>query len=358
MKVLIIDDNPINVKLLDKLVTKINDCEPQSFTSSAAALRWSGDHYPDLVFVDYMMPAPDGLEFIEAFKELPGKKDVPIVMITADSDKEIRYKALKLGANDFLSKPIDNSELIARTKNMLTIRRNQKELESRADWLSHEVKKATQEILTRESETIFRLSRAAEYRSPETGLHVMRVALYSRAIARQIGLSHEEQELIFMAVPMHDVGKVATPDQILFKKGKLDIYEFAQIKLHTLSGYEIMQNSNSKLLQIASEIALSHHEKYDGTGYPRGLKGDRIPLAARICTISDVFDALTSERSYKNAWTVEEAVAEIESKSGSYFDPGLVKAFREIKPEIIEIKNKFCGIKPFETAEELFPCAQ
>ncbi|MBX7151839.1 response regulator [bacterium] len=341
MKILIVDDNPINVMVFDNLLTKVLQCETQCFTSSIEALDWATRHSPDLLITDYQMPDMNGLELIQQFRSIKGHSETPVIMVTATEDKKIRYRALELGANDFLNKPIDKAELIARTRNMLTIRQNQKALADRASWLADEVKKATQEIIAREREVILRLSKAAEYRSPETGTHVMRVAYYSKALSKKLGLSEEEQDLILMAAPMHDIGKVGIPDEILYKNEKLDEYEYAHMKLHTLTGYEIMQNSQSRLLQMASEIALCHHEKFDGTGYPRALKGDQIPLSARICAISDVFDALTSERPYKKAWSIDEAMLEIERNSTTHFDPKLVEAFKTILPEIEEIRMRF-----------------
>lgn len=341
MNILIIDDNAINVKVLQNIVERSIHEQPVSFLDPVGALRWCHAGDPDLVLVDYMMPVLNGVEFIAAFRQLPGKHETPIVMITATSEKNVRYQALEAGASDFLNKPIDKTELVARVRNMLTIRRSQKMLQDHAGWLESEVRRATKDILDKEREAIFRLSRTAEYRSPETGLHVMRVALYSRELARQAGLPEDEQETIFVAASLHDIGKVGTPDHILYKSERLDQYEYALMKLHTLTGHEIMQNSTSLIMQMAADIALGHHEKFDGTGYPKGLKGDRIPLVARICAIADVFDALTSERSYKKAWTVPEAVDELDRQSGRHFDPVLVDHFKTILPKIVEIRSQY-----------------
>lgn len=348
MNILIIDDSEINVKVLENILSKSFQCEPVSYLNPLKAMDWCTVEDPDLIFVDYMMPDMNGLEFIEAFRKLPGKNETPIVMITADDDKKVRYKALEMGASDFLNKPIDKSELIARTRNMLAIRRSQKQLVNRADWLDAEVRRVTNDIIEKEREAIFRLSRAAEYRSPETGVHVMRVALYSKELAKKINLPSEDQELIFVASSMHDIGKVGTPDNILYKSEKLDQYEYALMKLHTLTGYEIMQNSTSKIMQMAADIAIGHHEKYDGTGYPKGLSGDKIPLAARICAIADVFDALTSERAYKKAWTTEQAIEELDRQSGKHFDPFLVQNFKTILPQISQIQAKYSNQKMSE----------
>ena len=341
MKVVIIDDNEMNVALLKNLVARALHEEPVCFLESAEALEWCRANEPDLVLVDYMMPAPDGLEWIEQFRKMEGRAEIPVIMITALNEKDIRYKALQTGANDFLNKPVDTTEFLARAKNMLALRKWQKELSNRAEWLAAEVRKATADILAREREVILHLTKAAEYRSPETGSHIIRVAMYSREIAKHLGLTDEEQELILNATPMHDIGKVGTPDLVLHKGDRLDEDEYAIMKVHTVMGYEILQSSDSKLLQFAAQIALTHHEKFDGTGYPRGLKGDEIPLISRICTLSDIFDALTTERIYKPAWTVEQAIAEIDSQNGTTLDPKIVEAFKIALPDILKIRQEY-----------------
>jgi len=340
MRVLIIDDNEINVAILRNLVLRL-PAEPICFTNSGQALEWCHTEEPDLVLVDYMMPTPDGIEFISAIRILPGFKEIPVVMVTAAGEKDVRYKALEVGATDFLTKPIDNIELIARARNLLELRKSQKALTDRATWLAEEVRKATKEIVARERELIFRLTKATEYRSPETGAHILRMALYSKAIAAHLGLSAEEQEILLTAAPMHDIGKVGTPDTILLKEDKLSDAEYEIIKEHTIMGYEILQGSKSKLIQVAAEIALSHHEKYDGTGYPNGLAGEDIPIFARICSVSDVFDALTTERAYKKAWSLEDALREIERRIGVDFDPRVVEAFKDALAEIIKIHKHY-----------------
>jgi putative two-component system response regulator len=341
MKVVIIDDNEMNVALLKNLVARALHEEPVCFLVSAEALEWCRTNEADLILVDYMMPSPDGLEWIQLFRQIEGRAETPVVMITAVNEKDIRYKALQSGANDFLNKPVDTTEFLARAKNMLVLRKWQKELSNRAEWLAAEVRKATADILAREREVIFHLTKAAEYRSPETGSHIVRVALYSREIAKHLGLSETEQDLIFNASPMHDIGKVGTPDLVLHKGDKLDEDEFAIMKEHTVMGYEILQSSESKLLQFAAQIALTHHEKYNGTGYPRGLKGDEIPLVSRICTLSDIFDALTTERIYKPAWTVDQALTEIDNLNGTTLDPKIVDAFKKALPDILTIRKDY-----------------
>jgi putative two-component system response regulator len=341
MRIVIVDDNAVNLKLMESLVKRAGEFSPHLFQDSAAGLAWSLENLPDVVIVDYMMPPPDGLEFIRRFRALPAHADIPVLMITADHEKATRYAALESGANDFLTKPIDSAEFRARLRNMVSLRRNQKALEDRAAWLAEKVAEATSEILDREREMITRLSRAAEFRDPETGAHIMRMANYSRLIAEQLGLPGEEQELILRAAPMHDVGKIAIPDQILLKPGRLDEEELVIMKTHAEKGYEILRGSRSRLLDLAALIAWTHHEKVDGSGYPRGLRGEEIPLHGRIVAVADVFDALTSERPYKKAWDIERTVQWLRDCAGQHFDPDCVEAFLARRADILEIKASF-----------------
>lgn len=340
-KIVIIDDTEINLTLMRHLVQKLGDCEPLCFSESTKALEWCRLNDLDLIIVDYMMPAPDGLEFTQLFRALPGKADIPLLMVTANDHREVRYSALELGANDFLTKPIDKTELLSRVKNMLALRSSQKKLANHAEWLADEVRKATEEILAREREIVFRLSRAAEYRDPETGAHIMRMAHYSKHIAQNLGLSQADQDLILEAAPMHDIGKVGIADGILLKPGKLFPEEFEIMKRHAQIGHDILAGSASCTLQTGAEIALTHHEKFDGTGYPNGLSGEGIPFFGRIVAVADVFDALTSERPYKPAWDMERATALIREGAGSHFDPGCVEAFFMRWENILEIRARF-----------------
>jgi putative two-component system response regulator len=341
MNIVIVDDTQINVTLMQALINRIEGCKPIGFTDSAAGLQWCIDGDPDLVIVDYMMPAPDGIEFITRLRALPTKADVPILMVTADHEKEVRYRALETGANDFLTKPIDRIEFTSRVKNMLAIRRSHLALADRAAWLADEVAKATAEIREREREVVFRLARAAEFRDPETGAHIQRMAHYSRLIAAGIGLDTAQQELILEAAPMHDVGKLGTPDMILLKPGKLTPEEFAVMKQHATIGWEILRDSAAPTLKTAAEIAYTHHEKFDGSGYPRGLKGEEIPLFGRIVAIADVFDALTSARPYKKAWEFDAAWEFIRENRGSHFDPHCADAFLARRDEVLAIRAQF-----------------
>lgn len=344
-KIVIVDDNEINLALMKHLVKKLSDCEAVLFQESRAALEWCQANDPDLLVVDYMMPAPDGLEFTRLFRAMPGKSDTPLLMITADDHVEIRYQALGLGANDFLTKPVDKTEFLARAKNMLALRGSQQKLANRAEWLASEVRKATAEILQRERETVFHLAKAAEYRDPETGAHILRMAHYSEHIAANLGLSEMDRELILEAAPMHDLGKVGIPDAILLKPGKLSPAEFEVMKQHTQIGHDILAGSSSRTVREGAQIALTHHEKVDGTGYPNGLKGDQIPLFGRIVAVADVFDALTSTRPYKAPWDVARAVAHLRAQAGAHFEPACVEALLANWDKVVEIKRRFAEIE-------------
>jgi response regulator RpfG family c-di-GMP phosphodiesterase len=341
LSIVIVDDSEINLTLFRYMVARIKGVTPHCFAVSAEALDWCEQHGADVVVVDYMMPAPDGLEFIRRFRKCPALTDVPVVMVTANDIKEIRYAALEAGATDFLTKPVDKNEFIARIGNMATLRRSQRLLADRAALLANEVATATATIVERERETIFRLSRAAEYRDPETGSHILRMAHYSRLIATGLGLSAEEQQLIFEAAPMHDIGKVGIPDMILLKPGRLTPEEFDVMKRHAVIGHEILRGSTSPKLATAAAIALTHHEKWDGTGYPHGLAGAAIPLHGRIVAAADVFDALTSERPYKKAWDMDKAAAFLRGQSGLHFDPGCVDAFFQVWDQVRHVSTSY-----------------
>lgn len=340
-QVLIIDDTEINLILFAALVKKLDDCVPHTFAYAGDALAWLADNDPDLIIVDYMMPDIDGLEFMRLLREMPGREAVPVVMITANDQKQLRYRALDLGASDFLTKPVDKVEFLARTRNMLLVSDARKQLTDRAAWLAEEVRKATAEIVARERETVFRLCKAAEYRDPETGAHILRMAHYSHLIARGMGLPVDDQELLLEAAPMHDIGKVGIADKILLKPGRLDADEFEIMKHHATYGYELLKGSSSRVLQAGAEIARGHHEKYDGSGYPAGIRGTDIPLFSRIVAVADVFDALTSERPYKKAWTLEAAVDFLVKGSGSHFDPQCVQTFLDAWEDVLEIRDRY-----------------
>ena len=340
-QVLIVDDTEINLILFGALVKKLDNCQAHVFADPREALAWVTDNVPDLIIVDYMMPELDGIEFIRLVRNMPRHKLVPILMITANDQKQIRYSALDIGANDFLPKPIDKVEFLARARNMLSLNEARKHMADQASWLAGEVRKATQEIVQRERETVFRLTKAAEYRDPETGAHILRMSHYSMLIARALGLPEDDQQLLLEAAPMHDIGKVGISDNILLKPGPLTPEEFEVMKQHAIFGYELLAGSSSKLLQAAAEIAKGHHEKFDGSGYPGGISGQDIPIFSRIVAVADVFDALTSERPYKKAWSVEAAVDFLKKGAGTHFDPACVNAFLGAWEQVEVVRNKY-----------------
>lgn len=341
LNIAVVDDSAINLKLFSGLLKRFEQVEVHAFESSQLALDWCLANPVDVLIVDYMMPEPDGMEFLKRFRACDGKSDVPVLMATANNMREVRYEALESGASDFLTKPIDKHEFVARVGNMCELRRSQRRMANHAEWLAEEVEVATYEIRERERETVTRLVRAAEFRDPETGAHIQRMAAYSALIGRLLGLSEAEQQLILDAAPMHDVGKLGTPDHILLKPGKLTPEEFEIMKEHAIKGFYILDGSASSVLQTAALIARTHHEKYDGSGYPAGLSGSDIPLYGRIVAVADVFDALTSARPYKPAWPLEKAQSFLIENSGKHFDPMCVTVFIEAWSEVLEIMSRY-----------------
>jgi putative two-component system response regulator len=341
MDIVIIDDDRFSLLLLESHVVALGGYRPVTFTRPAEGLDWCTAYDPDLVIVDYRMPEMNGVEFAQRFRSLSGKSEIPVVMVTGYDERELRHRALAMGINDFLTKPVDPIELTARLRNMLALRLSQKNLAQRAQLLAEEAAKnarAARDVAERERETLLCLSLAAERRDPETNEHIIRMSNYSRLIGLHMGLTEEQAELLLLASPLHDVGKLGIPDRILLKPGPLTAEEFDLMKQHTVIGAQILGHSKSPILQAGAQIALSHHEKFDGSGYPQGLRGDDIPLFGRIVAVADAFDALVSVRPYKKAWEVEAAVAYIRDHAGGHFDPECVKAFLGALGEILEIK--------------------
>ncbi len=348
MQIAIVDDNAVNLALLRGLVRQLGEVQSVEFLDPREGLAWVCAHPVDLLILDYQMPELDGLGFLRAFRAEPERSEVPVLMVTADHELPLRYQALQEGASDFLTKPVDRVEFQARARNLLALRRSQIEMASRAQWLATEVAKATATILAREQETIVRLARAAEYRDPETGAHVLRMAHYARLIAARLGVSEAEQDLLLHAAPMHDIGKVGTPDQILLKPGRLTPEELVIMRQHAQIGHDILAGSASPYLQAAALIALHHHERWDGGGYPNGLRGEDISLMGRIVAVADVFDALTSVRPYKPAWSLERAADFLREHAGSHFDPRCVDAFLQSWSSVLEIQARYRD-EPLET---------
>ena len=339
--VVVVDDQTAGRKILERLIGSIDqDVEVVAFGCAELALDFIRSATPDLIVTDYVMPGMDGVGFIRNVRNLVRCADVPIIVVTVVEDRRVRYQALDAGATDFLNRPIDQHECRTRCKNLLTLRRQRQIISSRAKWLEDQVAVATQQILAREQETLLRLARAGEYRDEHTGNHVIRIAKYCRLLAESLGLSASECDAIELASPMHDIGKIGIPDHILLKPGKLTPSEAAVMRGHSRLGYEILCDSQSSYIQLGATIALYHHEKFDGSGYPEGLRGAAIPLPARIVAVADVFDALTSFRPYKAPWSVKAATAYIGRLSGSHFDPKCVEAFFALLPDIERVRDE------------------
>jgi two-component system response regulator RpfG len=338
---MVVDDQSTGRAILEQVVRSLDErVQVEGFGRPVDAVVWATRHIADLVLVDYMMPEMNGIELAKRLRALPGYEHVPIIMVTAHDDRKVRYDALDAGVTDFLIKPVDARECMARCRNLLTLRRQHLALEDKRRLLEGMVEEATREVRDREKETLMRLARAGEFRDEETGYHLVRMARYSRLIADTIGLEREEAETIELAAPLHDIGKIGIPDQILLKKDKLDGMEWDTMRSHPLIGHEILKGSASKYVRMGSLIALGHHEKYDGSGYPNGLMSDHIALCARVVAVADVYDALTSVRPYKKAWSSEEAFEFLRQQRGKHFDPHLVDAFIGVQGDVERIRRE------------------
>jgi len=336
--ILVVDDQSTSRTILSHVIKSISPkISIVEQVNPEKALVWATQNTADLVFIDYVMPEMNGVDFTSLLKKIPNYDAVPVIMITIKKDSDTRYTALDAGITDFLSKPVDIYECTARSRNLLTMRYQQLKLKRKGDQLEEEVKRATAEVSEREKETLMRLAQIGEHKDYDTAMHLRRISLYSKAIALAIGFNEADAEMIELSAPLHDIGKVGIPDNILLKEGQLNEEEKAIIKKHPVIGYEILQNSPSKYLQMGSEISLAHHEKFDGTGYPYQLKGTLIPLSARIVAIADIIDTLTSKRTYKEAWTMNQAFEYLNEESGKHFDPELVAATVSIRDVIDEI---------------------
>jgi two-component system response regulator RpfG len=345
--VMVVDDQSTSRAILEQVVRSLDErVSVEGFARPIDAVVWSTRHVADLVLVDYMMPEMDGIEFAKRVRALPGYEHVPIVMVTVQDDKKIRYGALDAGITDFLTKPVDARECQARCRNLLTLRRQQLALEDKRRLLEGMVDEATREIREREKETLLRLARAGEFRDEETGYHLIRMARYSRLIANAIGLERDEAETIELAAPLHDIGKIGIPDGILLKPGRLDAGEWDNMQRHPVIGHEILKGSASKYVRMGALIALGHHERYDGKGYPNGLEGDHIPLCARVVAVADVYDALTSVRPYKQAWSPEDAFDYLRAQRARHFDARMVDAFLGVRERVLEVQRDWQDPEP------------
>jgi putative two-component system response regulator len=349
-KILVVDDNPSNVLLLEALLQQEDYINISSTTDSTLVKELHAAHDYDLILLDIQMPKLNGFEVMQQLKSIHNNGDyLPVLVLTAQTDMETRLRALDLGARDFVTKPFQHAEVLQRIHNSLEIRYLYKQQKEYSHTLEEKVFEATAELRKSQLDIIRCLGRAGEYRDNETGEHVIRMSKNCQALALAIGLSEKEAEQILYASPMHDVGKIGIPDNILLKPGKLTPDEWEVMQTHAQLGAEILADNESEMIELARTIALSHHEKWDGSGYPRGLSGENIPLVGRIAAICDVFDALTSWRPYKKAWPVEEAITFLQENAGSHFDPALVPKFIEILPMVLSIREEHQD----QTAEEV-----
>ena len=346
-KILVIDDEERNLRLMEAMLIPLG-YEVSLARDGEAALGMVKNISPDLILLDIMMPKMDGFEVARRLKSDDETKIIPIVMVTALQEVEDRVKALETGADDFLSKPVDKTELRARVASLLKVkayndhmRNYQKELEAEVAKRTQELRETFEKIKAASLETIYRLTRAAEYKDEDTGAHILRMSNYSAIVARTMGLTEETVEIILYAAPMHDIGKIGIPDRILLKPAKLDPDEWVLMKQHTIMGGKILEGSDAGFIRLGEIVALTHHEKWDGTGYPKGLKGKEIPLVGRIVAIADVFDALTSKRPYKEPFSLEKSYGIIKEGRGTHFDPDVVDAFFASEGELLAIKEKF-----------------
>jgi len=337
MDALLVDDSPTMLLRLRKILEQEHGVNVTTLTSPGSALVEAQMRAFDLILVDHHMPDMDGTTFVQRMRDIPHYAQVPIVMITSDVCDAVRLAALEAGASDFLDKRTKGIELSVRLRNQIKLAAAVRRLDDQAAWLAGEVETAVRHLREREEEIIFRLALAVEYRDNDTGDHTWRVARYSQIIAEALGLPPEMCRRLYLAAPLHDVGKVAVPDGILLKKGSLTAEEFAVVRTHTEVGRRILGDSASELIQLAAEIADAHHEKWDGSGYPNGLAGMAIPLSARIVAVADVFDALTTVRPYKEAMPREEALRCLRAESGRHFDPDCIAAFVSRWTDIVAV---------------------
>jgi putative two-component system response regulator len=331
--ILIVDDVTDNIDLLSEVLTPYYRTRV-ALNGERALKIAAGETKPDLILLDIMMPGISGYDVCQRLKCNSDTRGIPIIFVTAMDEMADEQKGLELGAVDYITKPISPPLVLARVRTHLALYDQTRELERLVALRTAELEKTRRQIIRR-------LGRAAEFKDNETGNHVIRMSHYSRLIAQAAGISAASVELLFYAAPMHDVGKIGIPDNIMLKPGKLTDEEWVIMRRHPTMGAAIIGDHKDDLLQAARSISLTHHEKWDGSGYPMGLKGEAIPIFGRIVALADVFDALTSERSYKKAWTVEASIKMIEEGAGSHFDPNLIKPFLAALPEILKIKEQY-----------------
>jgi putative two-component system response regulator len=333
-RVLIVDSEANDVRLLEAVLSGAGYTNITTTTDSRTVCAVYIDFQPDILLLALHLVGPDGLEVMDQLKPLIGKRTFfPIIVVTNDLTTASKHKVLGHSAQDFLTKPLDPAEVLLRVKNLLETQTLHYRLETQNQILRERVLDRTHDLEEGRIETVERLALAIEFRDDDTGRHTQRVGELSALLGKALDYTGDQVELIRYAASLHDAGKIAIADAILLKPGKLTADEYKTMTTHTSVGADILGHSKSPLLQLAAEIALSHHECWDGTGYPLGRRGVAIPLSGRIVSVADVFDALTHERPYKPAWPISEAILEIERLSGSKFDPRVVQAFVDIAHE-------------------------
>jgi len=337
-RILIVDDNEANVVLLTKVLTSAGYENITSMTDSRLVRdAYEADHH-DIILLDIRMPYLDGFEVMAQLQTLAEDDYLPVLVLTAQIDDETKTRALQEGAKDFLHKPFEKIEVLNRIRNMLEVRLLHKQARNHNVVLEQRVIERTIELASTRMDVIQRLGRAAEYRDNETGLHVIRMSRFCELLALEIGMEEAAATLLLNASPMHDVGKIGIPDNVLLKPGKLDSDEWEIMKTHSAIGAELLSGSGNPMMDLACEIAMTHHERWDGSGYPDGIAGEDIPISGRITALCDVFDALMSARPYKKVWSHQETLDLIKAESGKHFEPALVEAFLNIQDEIMAIR--------------------